>query len=128
MKPSRIQAVDHVNIEAPPEVAQELRWFYGELAELDEIPSVPGAETLLRFRSGDLEVRVRLVSDPDVDPMDQRLAIAISSLFGAKQLLEERHIAWEEFRGFGWTDRRLALLDPGGNRVELKQQWPEGPF
>jgi len=128
VKPSRIQAVDHVNIEAPPEAAEEIRWFYGELAELDEIPSAPGAETLLRFRSADLEVRVHLVSDPCVDPMEQRLVIAIPSLFSAKQLLDERHIVWQEFRGLGWTDRRLALLDPGGNRIELKQQWPEGPF
>ena len=34
MKPSRIQAITHVNLEATLGLEDELRWFYGELAEL----------------------------------------------------------------------------------------------
>lgn len=125
MKPSRIQAVDHVNMEAPLGVEDGLRWFYGEVVGLEEIPPARGTEPVLCFRSGNLELRIRLLPRPNVDPMDGRLTLMVQFLSEAKRLLDERHVSYEPLHGLDWTDRRVSLLDPGGNRVELKQQWPE---
>jgi catechol 2,3-dioxygenase-like lactoylglutathione lyase family enzyme len=58
----------------------------------------------------------------------RRVTIAVPSLAEAVQRLDERSVAYERLTGILFTDRRLQVLDPAGNRVEFKQEWGLGPF
>ncbi len=118
MGESRIHAVDHVHLEAPPEALEGLRWFYGELVGLKELSSEDGR---LCFKSGLLELRIRLSPEAVVEPVDERATFFVASLTEVSAELRERHIEYELLRGFDSTDRRLTLVDPGGNRVCLRR-------
>lgn len=125
MRTGRIQAVDHVHLEAPVGSEPSLRWFYGELLDLAEMP--PG-EGVLRFRSERIELRIRLCSEPAIEAIDERVTVAVRSLRVVEDLLQERKTPYERFRGLDWTDRRLSLLDPAGNRVVIRRDWPSMAF
>lgn len=120
---SRIIAVDHVNVEAPPGAADGLRWFYGEVCLLDEVDASVGGAKLV-YRSGRIELRIHLLGSPVVEPVDCRVGILVPELSEATELLEERRVGYDTLSGLTWTDQRISLLDPGGNRVELRQYWP----
>ncbi len=125
-KPARIEAVDHVRLEASVASAEELRWFYGELLGL---PAVAGSVVDgLRFRSDRLHLHIRLCHEPLVEPIAVRAVLLVPSLSAAAEVLTQREISFQRVSGLDATDRRLSLLDPGGNRVELKQAWPVAPL
>jgi len=121
---SRIVAVDHVTLEALPEAENDLRWFYGELATLDELAGAAEPGRRMVFKSLRIELRIQLRQEPKVDPIDCRVAVRVPSLDDVIELLTERKIEFQPISGLRWTDRRISLLDPGGNRVELRQDWP----
>ncbi|HNQ24552.1 MAG TPA: hypothetical protein PKK06_15830 [Phycisphaerae bacterium] len=124
MRPSRIQAVDHIHLEAAPEAADDLRWFYTEVAALEEVDGLdPVATGRLAFRSEKLEVRFRFVPRPLVEPNRRRMTVAVPSLAAAAALLAERGLGHARERGLLYTEERLHVLDPAGHRVELKQDW-----
>ncbi len=130
MRTSQIVAVDHVVMEGGPACQPDLVWLYQDVIGL----SPPGAgvggfaaasdEVWLRFRSGNLELRYRLVPRPRLDPVGCRLVVEVVSLPQAMEAIEERGFAFEHLRGLNFTDRRVSMLDPGGNRIEIKQHWP----
>lgn len=124
MEASRIQAVDNVVREAAIGLADALRWFYVEVGGLEDSGSKSPNDSLLCFRSGGLELRIRLVADPRVDTTGHPLVLAVPSLELAAEQLEERSVACEMVSGISWADGRLATNDPAGNRVELKREWP----
>lgn len=128
MEPSRIQAVNHVDLEAPPGLAEELRWFYAELAQLDEVICDEAEAQRLCFKSEQIELRVHLVENPRIDPVARRVTIAVLSLTEAAELLDERSLPYARVSGLLFTDRRLEMHDPAGNRVVLKQHWGDGPL
>lgn len=121
MRPSRIQAVDHVNIEALLGTEDELRWFYGEVAGLDEVLSNDADYARLRFKSEHIEIRLRMRPELEIDPIPCRATILVPSLEEALEALMERSVDYEPVSGIAWTDRRIQALDPAGNRIELKQ-------
>jgi hypothetical protein len=123
MKPSRIQAVDHVNLEAPFGSEEGLVWFYTEVGRLDWAADDGEDAPDLCFRSARLELRIRFVDRPQVDPLTRRLTLVVSSLAEAAVLLKERSMPFARVSGLGYTDRRLGTSDPAGHRVELKQGW-----
>ncbi len=133
MKESRIVAVDHVCLEALLGLDDELMWFYSELLDLDVVVgNLTGVasgidDTWLRFRSGRIELRFRIVDDPDIDAVDCCATILVPSLLAVQEVLNERRVRYHRFTGMVYSDRRIGLLDPAGNRVELKQQWPYSP-
>lgn len=130
MRFSQIVAVDHVALEASPGAAPDLVWLYSDVVGLDLIDEwtgdggVGGGPSRIRFRSGDIELRYALVSDPVLEPVACRLTVEVPSLAAVEESLSERAIHVERIRGLHYTDRRLCLLDPGGNRIRIKQQWP----
>lgn len=121
MDESRIQAVDHVNLEAPNGREEGLRWFYGEVAQLEEVAS-DGADPLrLCFKSGQIELRVHCVPSPRVEPIECRATVFVDSLATAVEQLEERRVPFTRLSGLLYSDRRVEVHDPAGNRVALKQ-------
>lgn len=128
MQHSRIQAVDHVTLEGRPGDEAALQWFYGEVAKLDPVPGDGRPQTMLCFRSCRLELRVRIVEEPDIDPIASRAVIAVPSLEEAVEQLEERKVPYERLTGLAYTDRRIAVRDVAGNRIELKQEWAQTVF
>ncbi len=128
VKQSRIQAVDHVNLEALRGVEEALRWFYGEIAELDDITEANGDASILRFRSERIEVRIRIVGEPAIDPVRYRVTIVVPNLDETAERLLEAGSEIERISGLMWSDRQIATFDPAGHRIILKQHWPTGPL
>ncbi|MCO6436995.1 MAG: hypothetical protein J5J06_07900 [Phycisphaerae bacterium] len=123
---SRIVAVDHVHLEASPEACENLRWFYGELAGLTDLQPDEWQGELLRFKSERIELRIRLTPEPRLEQIAHTATILVDSLDLACEQLLERRIAFDRLSNVAFTDRRISLLDPGGNRVAFKQRWPFG--
>ncbi len=128
MRQSRIQAIDHVNLEAPIGLAEDIRRFYTEIALLDELPRSEADPPRLCFKSERIELRIALLERPWIEPVACRVMIAVPSLAETAELLEECGTPYERLSGLSFTDRRLEMHDPAGNRVALKQAWPSGPF
>lgn len=128
MEPSRIQAVDHVNLEAPPGIDEALRWFYGEVAQLEPVDRDGPTHAHLTFRSEGIELRIHMQDTPRIQPIASRVTIAVPSLDAAADLLAERRVEFARLTGLLYNDRRLETSDPAGNRIVLKQHHPFGPL
>ena len=128
MEPSRIQAIDHVNIEAAYGTEEALRWFYSEVGLLDEVERRYTDRQGLCFRSARIEIRIHLKENAEVEPALCRVTIAVPSLEDVEVQLLERQLIYQPLTGVVWTDRRIGTHDPAGNRVELKQEWPVAPL
>lgn len=124
MKESRIQAIRHISLEAPLGSEEDVRWFYGEVAGLTEVPC-DGAEGRMCFKSEHIELQVALCAVPQVDPIERRLTIAVASLSEAAEQLRERRVEYEHISGLLYTDQRLASRDPAGHRIVLRQGWAD---
>lgn len=127
MRSNRIRAVDLIVREAAVGLEDALRWFYIEVAGLEEVPSDNGCPALV-FQATQQQIEIRLVSNPGVEAGGFPIVIAVPSLTDASDLLAERSVAFETLSGVSWPDRRLATNDPAGNRVELKREWPYDPL
>ena len=128
MESQRIQAVEHVRIEAPPGSDDVLRWFYGEVGGLESVPAEDTDTARVRFKSVRLELQIYLVERPRVDPVGRRVTLFVRSLDDAAAKLDRRSVPYEQLSGLMFADRRLSTRDPAGNRVELKQGWPNAPL
>ncbi len=122
MKPSQINAIHRVTLEGPEGVEEELRWFYGDLVGLTEDQAEPQAGELC-FRSARVELRIEIRPAPKIECNRRRATVSVGALQWVMDRLDERRIEYTRLSGLGWTDRRISLLDPAGNRVELKQEW-----
>ena len=125
MRPSQIIAIDRVRLEGPVAARDRLIWFYRDLVELVFVEDTLNSSAL-RFRSARLELYIDLSDRPKVDPHRRRALLSVRSLEATAAVLDEEGVAYQPLSGWGWSDRRLSLLDPGGNRVELKQEWRRG--
>jgi hypothetical protein len=117
----RIQAINDVRIEAKPSDQGDMHFFYVEILGLEAVNDEPG---MLCFQTERLSVRVLLTPEAQPSPMRRRLILEIPSLHAMAEKLAELGFEAEWYRGLRLTDQRLFVLDPAGNRVELKQTWP----
>ena len=124
MKPSGIQAIDHIRVEAQYGREEELIDFYTEVGGLEYVEDGEADSATLCFRSAQLSLHIRMVDNPQVDSVARRMTLAVDSLAKASKLLEERSVPYLRLPGLWYTDTRLSVCDPAGHRVELKQQWP----
>ena len=125
---SRIQAVEHIVLEAPAGIDEALRWFYSDVARLKEVPTDGAVDPKLCFISAQIELRTGVVEHPRIDPMLRRLTVLVPSLAEAAEQLDERAVPYQRCAGLLFTDRRIAVHDPAGHLMELKQGWPEAPL
>ena len=124
MRESQLQKIDNVTLEAPFGLEEELHWFYREVLKLDLVDSDQADDARLCFKSARLELRIWLSKCPRIDPIPRRATVLVESLPGVLELLEERSVPYTRLSGVMFTDRRISVNDPAGNRVELKQGWP----
>ena len=125
MRPSQINAIDRIAMEAPVGVEDELCWFYGDLVGLERV-SLDQSANELGFRSARIELRIEIKPEPRIEPTRRRALISVGSLVWVIEQLDGRGLAYVRLSGLNRTDRRVSLLDPAGNRVELKQEWRPG--
>jgi len=118
--PPRIHAIASVHIEAGRGLEDKLRWFYADLLGLESGVAEPGA---LHFQTGRRQLCIALGARPRSSPLRRRLVLEIPSLDQMRERLEELRIPYEWYEGLGLTDKRIYLLDPARNRIELKQVW-----
>ena len=128
MYESRIQAIDHVHLEAPPGVVEALRRFYREVTMLEEARSAAADGGTVVFRSGRIELRFRLTVRPRIEPERCRLTVAVPSLEEAIERLRHLHRPVVLLRGLCWSERQLRTRDPAGHLVALKRQWSYAPL
>jgi len=119
---SRFEKVEDVELEASLASREALRWFYEELLELDPDAAVQD-DRRMAYRSGGIRLTIHLNSNPQTEPIDHRVTVRVNSLEEIVRQLEERRIGYERVSGLDHTDRLLSVLDPGGNRVALRQVW-----
>jgi len=113
-----------VHIESPNGLEQSLRWFYGELGQLDEVEySLPDGQRIC-FKSARIELRIRLTENPEIIQTRCRVTLAVTSLDEVENQLIEKLVEYEPMTGLMGSDRRIGTYDPAGNRVEFKQEWP----
>ena len=124
MAESRIQAIDDVVREAPLGIEDRLRWFYREIGCLVEVRSNGAAPEELRFKSAQTYLRLRLLENPHISATGYPVVLAVPSLEEAADQLADGDVPFEWVRGLWWVDRRVATVDPAGNRVEFKPAWP----
>lgn len=121
MDTPRILAIDDVHLWSPSAAVKETRGFYVDLLGFDPLPADTGGEAM-RFRgwprSGPKLV-IRLGTDPATAPARRHVLIQVADLVECAATLGERGICFEEVHGWSFHDRRLTMLDPAGNRVEV---------
>lgn len=118
---SHLVAVENVVLEAPSELEAALRWFYGELAGLEERPPHTASGDGLCFKSDRIELRFRFGFAGVIDNVPVRVVIVLPSLEAVVAEFEERKMTYERISGLALNDRRVQVLDPVGHRVELRQ-------
>lgn len=118
---SGLVGLHHVQLAAPPDSEERLRWFYGTVLGLTEVakPPVLAQRGGAWFRSGALELHLGVEADfrparkahpglltDDLDGLVQRLAA------------HGLDVTWDDdLPGY----RRCYVDDPHGNRLELLQ-------
>lgn len=120
--------MDDIHLDAAEGCEDAARWFYGELAGLEERATDPDGPSVLCFKSERVRLRIWFASSGDVDPVPVRLAIAVPSLDEIATALEERKRPFDRLSGLASSDRRLQVLDPMGYRVEFRQSSWVGPL
>jgi hypothetical protein len=100
---------------------EQTKAFANEIAQLEETDSDGCEPGRLCFKSGRIELRIRCASAPRIESIARRVTILVESLDSVVEQFEERSIPFTRLCGLLYTDRRLEVLDPAGNRIILKQ-------
>jgi catechol 2,3-dioxygenase-like lactoylglutathione lyase family enzyme len=114
-----IKALHHVQLAAPAGSEDRLRWFYGTVLGMTEVPKPPvlAARGGAWFRSGGVELHLGI--EEDFRPARKaHPGIVVEDLDGLADRLAEHgvEVEWDDnFPGF----RRCYVADPHGNRLEL---------
>ncbi|MEE8170583.1 MAG: VOC family protein [Phycisphaerae bacterium] len=124
MNRSRLHAVDHVHLDAPPGAVDALRWFYGELLGLPSLDAPPDEDCILCFGANRLNMRLFVRERPQVNPRQRRLTLETESLDEQAERLAEAGLAFGRRRGWSYTDQCIYVHDPVGHLVELRRHWP----
>lgn len=117
----RILAVADVRLTAAVGMAGEVTRFYTELVGLDPLPPAEGQRCLVFLgypRSGP-RLLVSILDGPQAPSRKRQMLVQVASLFCCEQLMLDEGIWVERSRGWSFYDRRLCVLDPAGNRIEM---------
>lgn len=122
----RILAIDDVHLTAAPAQREDVFAFYTEVIGLDPLESASSEETVVfrAFPRSGPRLIVRLTHESGERPPRRALLVQVASLTDLAESLTERRTQFEWSRGWFWCDRRLSVVDPGGNWVELVMSHP----
>ena len=123
MREGRIVAVDHVEMQTHGGREEGLLWFYHGLVGLDVVKEPPRSPPCLHFRSAALELRYSFFPVPKIESTAHRVTLLVDSLRVARKVLDDARMPYTPITGTAFTDRCLSLIDPGGNRVAIRQAW-----
>jgi catechol 2,3-dioxygenase-like lactoylglutathione lyase family enzyme len=121
MNPPRLLAIENVHLTAPAASRAALVEFYVDLLGFEHLDDADGPDRVkLRGlpRSGP-RLLIDLVEEPADKPMRRRALLQVDGLGQYAEALKDRRIPYEWVRGWFFFDRRICLLDPGGNWIEL---------
>lgn len=121
MDPPRLLAVGDVHLTAPFGATESVRHFYEELLGFAFVPDQDPTQRITFVgvpRSGPRLV-FDLVEVPPAKPMRRQALVQFGSLTPIAQALTDQGIAFEWSSGWFFFDRRIGLLDPSGNWIEL---------
>lgn len=116
---SGIVGVHHVQLTAPAGSEDRLRWFYGTVLGLAEVPKPPvlAARGGVWFRGQGVELHLGVEEDFRA-ARKAHPGLLVDDLAGFVRQIEAHGVAveWDDgFPGFG----RCYVADPHGNRLEL---------
>ncbi len=117
-----LQALREVRVHIAAEKLEQVRFFYEELLRFMPWPpqhQIPGGWGVGDPTCG---LYLQLRHDPKVDPVRRRCTLVVASLDELLERLGEYGWPAELFHGLGVADRWLALADPDGNLLEVRQE------
>lgn len=127
MDAPRLLAVNDVHLTAPYGTRDALCRFYGELLGFRRVEA--GHEDALQVtfvgipRSGPRLI-IDLLEVSAAKPMRRQALVQFGTLAPLAEALTERGIVFEWSTGWFFFDRRIGLLDPAGNWIELTSSQP----
>jgi hypothetical protein len=119
IEPPRILAISDVRLAGDPSMKVALSQFYHDWLGLVAVDA--REQEMLRFR-GHPRSGPQLAFIPAARPdraIRRQAAIQVADLPAITSLLADRKCALEWSRGWFGFDRRLSVLDPCRNRIEL---------
>jgi hypothetical protein len=116
-----IRGIDHVQVAAPAGCEVDVRAFYGELLELEELPKPEPlrARGGVWFRAGAQELHIG-VEEPFTPARKAHPGFFDSDLDALRNRLRAARIVFVDDDKIDGVDR-LFVDDPFGNRLEIRQ-------
>jgi hypothetical protein len=114
-----IEAIDHVQLAAPPDCEPAARFFFGELVGLEEVakPAALRARGGVWFRCGEQQLHVGV--QPDFEPARKaHPAFRVRGLAELRARLEAAGLETRDDAELAHA-RRFYADDPWGNRLEF---------
>ena len=115
-----IEAIDHVQLAAPPECEPDARRFFGDVVGLEEIAKPPALQPRggVWFRCGQQELHVGV--QPDFEPARKaHPAFRVRGLDRLRERFEAAGLATRDGEAQVAGARRFYADDPWGNRLEF---------
>ncbi len=123
MQVPRILAIDDVHLISEPHLEDAVRDFYVDVLGLRPAGRGEGRLRLAGIPRSGPKVVVELTQEKSPSGRRQIL-IQTAALTDLAEELLDRGLEPEWTQGFSFFDRRLTVLDPAGNRVELVEFHP----
>ena len=117
-----VLGIDHVQVAGPAGCEAAARAFYGVVLGLEELPKPEAVRASggCWFRAGAQELHVG-VEEPFTPAGKAHPCFVVSDLDAVRARLRESGVAYEDDGRIAGVDR-LFLLDPFGNRLELRRR------
>lgn len=116
-----INTIDHIQITSPPDVEEEMRFFYNNVLGLPEIskPGVLKPNGGAWYQLGAIQLHVSSEKDAKNYASKRHICFQVHDLSTFQQHLETHRIGIipdrQPIEGYD----RFYLRDPGGNRIEI---------
>jgi catechol 2,3-dioxygenase-like lactoylglutathione lyase family enzyme len=125
METPRLLAIDDVCLAAPPELAARIADFYTSIVGLRLLDPKPEDPVLVFRGYSPVKPRLRVaLADQSEPELRGYVQIHVPSLDPIHELASEHGVESCTTQRLSYYDRRLLLLDPAGNRVELVAYHP----
>jgi catechol 2,3-dioxygenase-like lactoylglutathione lyase family enzyme len=120
METPRLVAIDDVRLAAPPDLATQVAEFYTTVIGLQMVAPRPEEPTLVfrGYSSAKPRLRILLTTAPPPG-LRGHVQVQVAALEPVQDLVADRGLEAWTTQNLSFFDRRLRILDPAGNRVEL---------